>query len=58
MTIRGHIENGVVVLDDKVELPNGTHVLVSPTTKDGEHGDSSNAVYSVLNERIIYQSSS
>ncbi len=28
MTIRGHIENGVVVLDEPVELENGTPVTV------------------------------
>lgn len=30
MTYRGHIEKGVVVLDDQVELPDGTEVRVEP----------------------------
>lgn len=30
MSYRGHIEDGVVVLDDDVQLPNGTAVNVEP----------------------------
>lgn len=32
MTFRGHMENGAVVLDEEVELPNGTEVRVEPLT--------------------------
>jgi hypothetical protein len=31
MTYRGHVNNGVVVLDDAVTLPEGTSVNVEPT---------------------------
>lgn len=31
MTYRGHIENGKVVLDDGVDLPDGTPVDVRPS---------------------------
>ena len=51
MTIRGHIENGVVVLDEGVELPNGMRVLVSPAVQDAGQEGSNDAVYSVLSER-------
>jgi len=30
MTYRGHIQGGVVVLDDKISLPDGTIVAVEP----------------------------
>ena len=30
MTYRGHVKNGVVVLDDEVTLPEGTEVAVDP----------------------------
>ena len=30
MTYRGHVKNGVVVLDDEVTLPEGTEVSVDP----------------------------
>ena len=30
MTYRGHIENGLVVLDDAVALPEGTQVHIQP----------------------------
>lgn len=32
MKYRGHIQNGAVVLDDQVELPDGTEVRVEPVT--------------------------
>ena len=28
MTLRGHVKNGVIVLDDPVQLPDGTEVRV------------------------------
>lgn len=30
MTYRGHVENGVVILDDVVELPEGAQVHIEP----------------------------
>ena len=36
MTYRGHVKNGVVLLDEPVGLPDGTEVDVSPR---GEPGD-------------------
>lgn len=30
MTYRGHIQNGVVILDEKVDLPDGTVVRIEP----------------------------
>ncbi len=30
MTYRGHIENGVVVFDDQVQLPEGSQVRIEP----------------------------
>jgi hypothetical protein len=30
MTYRGHIENGVVVLDDAADLPEGAQVRIEP----------------------------
>ena len=33
MTYRGHIKGGVVVLDEPVELPEGTEVRVEPATQ-------------------------
>ena len=40
MIARGHVENGVVVLDDGVRLPEGELVTVfaSPPVDAGEHG--------------------
>jgi hypothetical protein len=35
MTYRGHVENGVVLLDDPVRLPDGTEVSVRPVV--GSH---------------------
>ena len=36
MTYRGHIENGVVVLDDPVDFPDGTSVAVEPLNSEKE----------------------
>jgi len=36
MVYRGHIENGLVVIDDEISLPEGTAVLVEPVA--GETG--------------------
>jgi len=33
MTYKGHVKNGVVVLDEPVTLPEGTVVLVEPVEK-------------------------
>jgi hypothetical protein len=30
MTYRGHVKNGVIILDDQSALPEGTEVLISP----------------------------
>jgi hypothetical protein len=35
MTYRGHIENGSVVLDDAVVLPEGTKLRVEPLAESG-----------------------
>ena len=35
MTYRGHIENGSVVFDETVVLPEGTQVSVEPLAKTG-----------------------
>ncbi len=37
MVIRGHVQNGVVVLDDGVQLPEGQAVTVSVVAKQGTH---------------------
>lgn len=37
MTYRGHIENGVVVLDDAAKLADGTTVVVRPVRKRDDH---------------------
>jgi hypothetical protein len=36
MTYRGHIENGSVVLDDVVVLPEGTRLRVEPLAEAGK----------------------
>ncbi len=36
MTYRGHIENGVVVLDEPVELPEGAEVRVDLADEDND----------------------
>jgi hypothetical protein len=36
MTYRGHIENGSVVLDDTVVLPDGAEVRVEPLDEQGK----------------------
>ena len=36
MTYRGHIENGSVVLDEAVVLPEGTKVRVEPLSESGK----------------------
>lgn len=37
MAIRGHVQNGVVVLDEGVQLPEGQEVTVSVVAKQGTH---------------------
>ncbi len=37
MVIRGHVQNGVVVLDEGVQLPEGQEVTVSVAAKQGTH---------------------
>jgi hypothetical protein len=32
MIARGHVKNGVIVLEDDMRLPEGTHVVVFPET--------------------------
>jgi hypothetical protein len=47
MTYRGHVKNGVVLIDDPVRLPDGTEVSVRPLVPshpgepEGEKGDDS-----------------
>jgi hypothetical protein len=36
MTYRGHVQNGVVVLDDAIQLADGTEVRVEPIPPKGE----------------------
>jgi hypothetical protein len=44
MTYRGHIENGVVVLDESAELPEGVGVEINILAGDGaSQGDADNA---------------
>jgi hypothetical protein len=41
MTLRGHIHNGVVVLDDAPPLPEGTPVrveVIDPSQENGQRG--------------------
>lgn len=39
MTYKGHIKNGVVVLDGSVNLPEGSEVLVQPIDSPAPLGD-------------------
>ncbi len=39
MIYRGHVENGVVVLDENVQLPNGTEVKIEPVEPSGTRQD-------------------
>jgi len=39
MVYRGHVEKGVVVLDDPVALPEGLAVNVEPSTGDRQEAD-------------------
>ena len=41
MVLRGHIENGVVVFNEPVPLPNGTPVNVEPAKPEVEGDDPS-----------------
>jgi hypothetical protein len=34
MVYRGHIQNGLIVMDDQVSLPDGTVVLVEPVSSE------------------------
>jgi hypothetical protein len=34
MVYRGHIQNGLVVIDDQVSLPEGTIVMVEPVSTE------------------------
>jgi hypothetical protein len=36
MTYRGHVSNGVIVLDDPAALPEGTEVRVDPVLDDAD----------------------
>jgi hypothetical protein len=42
MTYRGHVSNGVVVLDDAVTLPEGLSVQVQPTDSVQDDADEEN----------------
>lgn len=39
MPYRGHIENGAVVLDEPVDIPEGTPVTVEPVATESRPGD-------------------
>ena len=39
MIYRGHVKNGVVVLDEKVSLPEGTEVSVEPVPATTSRND-------------------
>jgi hypothetical protein len=39
MPITGHVQNGVVVLEQGTTLPEGTHVQVEPTPNAGTKAD-------------------
>ena len=32
MTLKGHVDNGVIILDEPVKLPNGTRVTIQSRT--------------------------
>lgn len=34
MTFKGHVDNGVIVLDEPATLPDGTHVLIQPEEQE------------------------
>lgn len=34
MTFKGHVNNGIIVLDEPTKLPNGTHVLIQPQEQE------------------------
>jgi len=38
MTFRGHIKNGVVVLDEDVSLPEGTEIILNVMDLKPSHG--------------------
>ncbi len=44
MVIRGHVRNGVIVLDDAVSLPEGTQVEVVVSSQAGDAGDAMSSV--------------
>ncbi len=48
MTLRGHVENGVVVLDQSGTLPDGTRVTVRPIA--GKKGRKSERLLTVSKE--------
>ena len=53
MTYRGHIENGVVVLDDLIDLPDGSRVQCELTALDTPRSpepNSNSGMYSDLME--------
>jgi len=35
-TYKGHVENGVIVLDERVALPDGTAVRIEPVPSDAD----------------------
>jgi hypothetical protein len=37
VTYRGHIKNGVAVLDESIDLPDGTLVVIQPASTFGFH---------------------
>ena len=50
MTYSGHVRNGVVVLDDRVKLPEGAEVTVNVRTSGDD--DAVEEVTSTLYERL------
>jgi hypothetical protein len=49
MTLKGHIDNGVIVLDEPMKLPNGTRVLIQ--SKDVKIKDPSGIAGSWIDDR-------
>ena len=55
MSFQGHIENGVVVLDEPVSLPNGTVVRVEPVEAAKERAESWGPVFADTDQPYTMQ---
>ncbi|OGJ85488.1 MAG: hypothetical protein A2268_03130 [Candidatus Raymondbacteria bacterium RifOxyA12_full_50_37] len=49
MTLKGHVDNGVIILDEPVNLPNGTRVTIQ--SKVGKVKDPSGIAGSWVDDR-------